>query len=43
MYKRLLSLFGAGNIRVYGRGIPNVFMTNGKVDRAKVEQLMGWK
>lgn len=42
IYKRMVPLFGKEKIRVYGYGIPKVFMKDNKTDKIKVEQLMDW-
>ena len=36
-------LFGACNVRFYGGGIPNVFLSGGSVTDAAVEQLLTWE
>lgn len=42
IYKRMSTLFGKENVRTYGKGIPEVFTSNGCTDPRKVETLMDW-
>lgn len=42
LYSRVVNLFGEDNIRVYGQGIPNVFLRDDKVDGQKIQELLNW-
>jgi hypothetical protein len=35
-------IFGEENVRLYGGGVPDVFLDKGKVTSAKLEQLLTW-
>ncbi|MGB0124039.1 MAG: hypothetical protein WA419_18180 [Silvibacterium sp.] len=41
--KAACDIFGAENVRFYGGGIPEVFLDNGKVTDAKLDQLLTWR
>lgn len=42
MYVRLVDLFGRDHIRIYGKGIPNVFLENNEVSKEKIKEMMEW-
>jgi hypothetical protein len=41
--KAACDIFGDENVRFYGGGIPEVFLDNGKVTDAKVDELLTWR
>jgi hypothetical protein len=41
--KAACDIFGDENVRFYGGGIPEVFLDNGKVTDAKVNELLTWR
>lgn len=40
--KAACDIFGNGNVRFYGSGIPNVFLDGGIVTKAALERLLSW-
>jgi uncharacterized membrane protein YsdA (DUF1294 family) len=38
-----VDIFGDGNVRFYGGGVPDVFLDNGKVTTAQMDQLLTWR
>ncbi|WP_163151626.1 hypothetical protein [Anoxybacillus sp. MB8] len=40
--ERVISIFGKENVRLYGAGIPAVFLHNGYASERKVQQLLEW-
>ncbi len=40
--KAACDIFGDGNVRFYGGGIPNVFLDGGVVTKAALERLLSW-
>ncbi len=42
VYKNVKPLFNEKNIRLYGKGIPEVFLFNNAVSKTRVDQLLDW-
>jgi hypothetical protein len=40
--RAVIDLFGDENVRFYGRGVPDVFLDNGKATDAKLDKLLTW-